>query len=252
MKRNSADSVKKGVILAGGMGTRLHPLTRVTNKHLLPVGDRPMIFHPIRTLVDAGITELLIVLGGESVGDFVRLLGDGSEFGLHILYYAHQAKADGIAGALRLAERFIQSDPFVVMLGDNIVDRSIRAHVEKFSAAPDRARIILKSVETPERFGVAEIMGGKIRRIVEKPKEPMGDLAVTGIYMYPSDVFEIVRGLKPSRRGELEITDVNNAYLAATRLDFDVFDGAWTDAGTFPSLRKATEAIWRRKVTSNE
>ncbi|MEK8023952.1 MAG: sugar phosphate nucleotidyltransferase [Candidatus Hydrogenedentota bacterium] len=247
MKLNDTGGVRKGVILAGGMGTRLHPLTRVTNKHLLPVGDQPMIFHPIRTLVDAGITELLIVLGGESVGDFVRLLGDGSEFGLKILYYAHQAKADGIAGALRLAEHFIYGDPFVVMLGDNIVDRSIKPYVDKFSANPERARILLKSVDHPERFGVAVVEKGKITRIVEKPKEKMGNLAVTGIYMYPSDVFEIVRELKPSRRGELEITDVNNGYLTRDRLEHDLFEGTWTDAGTFPSLRFATQAIWNRK-----
>ncbi len=238
--------VRKGVILAGGMGTRLHPLTRVTNKHLLPVGDQPMIFHPIRTLVEAGVEELLIVLGGESVGDFVRLLGSGEEFDLRILYYVYQSKADGIAGALKLAERFVGPDPFLVMLGDNIVDRSIRPHVERFAAAPGRARILLKKVDRPERFGVAVVENGRVTRIVEKPKEPIGDLAVTGVYMYPPDVFDVIRSLTPSTRGEYEVTDINNAYLAAGRLDHDVFEGLWTDAGTFPSLRKATEAVWRK------
>lgn len=242
-----AKGIEKGVILAGGTGSRLHPLTKVTNKHLLPVGDKPMIYYPIETLVDAGVKELLIVLGGESVGDFVRLLGDGSEFGLSILYYAHQAKADGIAGALRLARRFVAEDPFIVMLGDNITDRSIRPFVDKFAAAPDDARVILKKVDHPERFGVAEVQGGKIVRIVEKPKERIGDLAVTGIYMYPSDVFEIIAGLKPSARGEFEVTDINNAYLERGRLRHDVFDGLWTDAGTFPSLRHATEAVWGKE-----
>jgi glucose-1-phosphate thymidylyltransferase len=239
-----AKGIEKGVILAGGTGSRLHPLTKVTNKHLLPVGDKPMIYYPIETLVDAGVKELLIVLGGESVGDFVRLLGDGSDFGLSILYYAHQAKADGIAGALRLARRFVADDPFIVMLGDNITDRSIRPFVEKFAAATGDARVILKQVDHPERFGVAEVKNGEIVRIVEKPKEHIGDLAVTGIYMYPSDVFEIIAGLKPSARGEFEVTDINNAYLERGRLRHDVFDGLWTDAGTFPSLRKATEAVW--------
>lgn len=239
-------SVTKGVILAGGTGSRLHPLTKVTNKHLLPVGEQPMIYYPIKTLTSAGISELLIVLGGESVGDFVRLLGDGSEFGLSILYYAHQAKADGIAGALRLAERFVGGDPFVVMLGDNIVDGSLRPYVEKFSSEPDKARILLKEVDHPERFGVAVIEQGLITNIIEKPKKNVGNKAVTGIYMYPPDVFEIVRQLKPSGRGELEITDVNNAYLQKNRLLYDELKGLWTDAGTFPSLRSATEAVWSR------
>lgn len=239
--------VRKGVILAGGMGTRLHPLTRVTNKHLLPVGSEPMIYYPIKTLVEAGIDEMLIVLGGESVGDFVRLLGDGGEFGLRILYYAHQSRADGIAGALRLAERFVGDESFIIMLGDNIVDRSIRPHVEKFNASADRARIILKQVSHPERFGVAVVSNGEIERIVEKPKDRISDLAVTGIYMYPPDVFSIIKDLKPSGRGELEITDVNSAYLRAKRLDHDTFEGNWTDAGTFPSLRTATETVWARE-----
>lgn len=239
--------IKKGVILAGGTGTRLHPLTKVTNKHLLPVGEQPMIYYPISTLASAGISELLIVLGGESVGDFVRLLGDGSEFGLSILYYAHQAKADGIAGALRLAERFVGNDPFVVMLGDNIVDRPIRPYVEKFADRPYKARVLLKKVAHPERFGVAVLKNGKIQKIVEKPKKKIGDKAVTGIYMYPPDVFKVVRKLKPSGRGELEITDVNNAYLKDGRLEYDIFNGLWTDAGTFPSLRSATEAVWTKK-----
>lgn len=239
--------IRKGVILAGGMGTRLRPLTRVTNKHLLPVGSEPMVYHPIKTLADAGVTELLIVLGGESVGDFVRLLGDGAEFGLSMLYYAYQAKADGIAGALRLAERFVGHEPCLVMLGDNVVDRSIRPFAEQFARDVHNARILLKKVANPERFGVAEVQGGRIVRIVEKPKEEIGDLAVTGIYMFPADVFDVIRGLKPSARGELEVTDINNHYLAAGRLRHDVFPGTWTDAGTFESLRFATETVWRRQ-----
>lgn len=238
-------AIHKGVILAGGTGSRLHPLTRVTNKHLLPVGEQPMIYYPIKTLVEAGIDELLIVLGGESVGDFVRLLGDGSDFGLSILYYAHQSRANGIAGALKLAERFAGRDPFVVILGDNIVDRSIGPYVRKFAAEPDAARVLLKRVDTPERFGVAEIKGGRIHRIVEKPKRFIGNLAVTGIYMFPPDVFRVISGLVPSARGEFEVTDINNAYLAEGRLRHDVFPGLWTDAGTFPSLRRATEAVWK-------
>lgn len=245
-------AIRKGVILAGGTGSRLHPLTKVTNKHLLPVGEKPMIYYPISTLAEAGIEELLIVLGGESVGDFVRLLGNGEEFGLKILYYVYQARADGIAGALRLARRFIANDPFVVMLGDNIVDRTIRPHVERFGASPDRARILLKEVAHPERFGVAVVEDGKIREIIEKPKTPAGNLAVTGIYMYPSDVFDVIADLKPSGRGELEITDVNNAYLRRERLDWDLFDGLWTDAGTFPSLRRATEAVWEGAAVPHE
>ncbi|MBL4889839.1 MAG: NTP transferase domain-containing protein [Candidatus Lindowbacteria bacterium] len=244
-------SIRKGIILAGGMGTRLHPLTRVSNKHLLPVGEKPMIYYPIKTLVDAGVDEMLIVLGGESVGDFVRLLGDGSELGLSMLYYAHQSKADGIAGALRLAEKFIGKESFLIMLGDNIVNQPITSYVDKFREVPDRARILLKQVDHPERFGVAEIKDEKIVKIIEKPTEPVSDLAVTGIYMYPPDVFDIIRDLKPSGRGELEITDVNNAYLKEDRLEYDVFSGTWTDAGTFPSLRVATETVWRLNDQNN-
>jgi len=236
--------IHKGVILAGGMGTRLKPLTRVTNKHLLPVGEKPMIFYSIETLVEAGIEELLIVLGGESVGDFVKLLGSGDEFGLNILYYVYQSKADGIAGAIKLAERFVGQNSFVVMLGDNIVNKTIKPYVDKFAQSPDRARILLKEVEEPERFGVAEILNGKINKIIEKPKEFISNLAVTGIYMYPPDVFEVIRKLTPSARGEFEVTDINNAYLSKRRLDYDIFGGLWTDAGTFPSLRRATEAVW--------
>lgn len=236
--------IHKGVILAGGMGTRLQPLTRVTNKHLLPVGNKPMIYYPIETLRDAGIEEILIVLGGESVGDFVKLLGSGEEFGLKILYYVYQSKPDGIAGALRLAERFIGKDSFVVILGDNIVDKSIKNYVDKFREVEGRARILLKEVEQPERFGVADIENGRIKRIVEKPKENIGNFAVTGIYMYPSDVFEIIQRLTPSARGEYEVTDINNVYLKEGRLDYDIFDGLWTDAGTFTSLRHATETSW--------
>ncbi|MCM8804883.1 MAG: sugar phosphate nucleotidyltransferase [Candidatus Omnitrophica bacterium] len=229
----------KGIVLAGGLGTRLFPLTKVTNKHLLPVYNKPMIYYPIQTLIDAGIEDILIVTGGNSAGDFLRLLGNGKEFGLSHLSFVYQEGEGGIAAALSLAERFCDNDKMVVILGDNIVEKSIKKEVEIYQKQEKGARILLKEVENPGRFGVAEIKNGKIIRIVEKPKVPPSNLAVTGIYMYDSQVFDIIRTLKPSERGELEITDVNNRYLEMGQLTYGILDGWWTDAGTFDSLLKA-------------
>jgi glucose-1-phosphate thymidylyltransferase len=229
----------KGVVLAGGLGTRLYPLTKVTNKHLLPVYNKPMIYYPILTLVEAGIKDILIVTGGNSAGDFLKLLGNGKEFGLSHLSFVYQEGEGGIAAALSLAEHFCENDKIVVILGDNIVEKSIKKEVEIFEKQEKGARILLKEVENPERFGVAEIKDGKIVRIIEKPKIPPSNLAVTGIYMYDSQVFDIIRTLKPSERGELEITDVNNKYLEMGQLTYGILDGWWTDAGTFDSLLKA-------------
>jgi len=233
----------KGVILAGGLGTRMRPLTKVTNKHLLPVNDLPMIFYPIRTLVKAGITDLLIVTGGNDSGDFLKLLGNGSEFGLSSLYYAYQEGEGGIAEALKLAERFVGSGKFVVMLGDNITNSDIAGEVEEFKKLGG-ARILLHRVEDPCRFGVVTF-GKKMEivKITEKPKNPDTNYIVTGIYMYDANVFDITRTLSPSGRGELEITDVNNAYLKKGKLSYGKIDGWWTDAGTFETLRYATEKI---------
>ncbi|HET6203794.1 MAG TPA: sugar phosphate nucleotidyltransferase [Planctomycetota bacterium] len=233
----------KGVILAGGLGTRLFPLTKVTNKHLLPVYDRPMIYYPLRTLVEAGIRDLLLVTGGNNAGDFLRLLGNGTEFGLKHLNYTYQVGEGGIADALRLAEHFADGEKICVFLGDNLVERSIRREVEAFERQPRGARILLKEVPDPERFGVAEVEGGAVLRIEEKPPRPRSRLAVVGIYFYDGRVFEILRTLEPSARGELEITDVNNAYLRAGALSFGLLEGWWTDAGTFPSLLRANALV---------
>lgn len=229
----------KGIVLAGGLGTRLYPLTKVTNKHLLPVYNKPMIYYPIQTLVDAGIKDILIVTGGNSAGDFLKLLGNGKEFGLSHLSFVYQEGEGGIADALSLAEHFCDNDKMVVILGDNIIEKSIKKEVEIFEKQEKGARILLKEVENPERFGVAEIKDGKVIRIIEKPKIPPSNLAVTGIYMYDRQVFDIIRTLKPSERGELEITDVNNRYLEIGQLTYGILDGWWTDAGTFDSLLKA-------------
>ncbi|MGB9677990.1 MAG: sugar phosphate nucleotidyltransferase [Candidatus Ratteibacteria bacterium] len=229
----------KGIVLAGGLGTRLYPLTKVTNKHLLPVYNKPMIYYPILTLVEAGIKDILIVTGGNSAGDFLKLLGNGKEFGLSHLSFVYQEGEEGIAAALSLAEHFCDNDKMVVILGDNIVEKSIKKEVEIFEKQKKGARILLKEVEKPERFGVAEIKDEKIIRIIEKPKIPPSNLIVTGIYMYDSQVFDIIRTLKPSERGELEITDVNNKYLQMGQLTYGILDGWWTDAGTFDSLLKA-------------
>ncbi|MEK6674994.1 MAG: sugar phosphate nucleotidyltransferase [Planctomycetota bacterium] len=234
----------KGVILAGGLGTRMLPLTRVTNKHLLPVYNKPMIYYPIECLVNAGIEDIMIVTGGNDAGDFLRLLGNGHAFGLHDLHYTYQEGEGGIADALRLAEHFADGDKIVVVLGDNIIEGNIHKAVEDFGKSGAGAKILLKEVPDPERFGVAELQNGKIVRIIEKPKQPPSNYAVIGIYMYDSQVFEIIRPLKPSARGELEITDVNNAYLKKGQLSYDIIDGWWTDAGTFESLDRA----WRMVV----
>ncbi|MCM8833344.1 MAG: sugar phosphate nucleotidyltransferase [Candidatus Omnitrophica bacterium] len=229
----------KGVVLAGGLGTRLYPLTKVTNKHLLPVYNKPMIYYPIQTLVDAGITDILIVTGGNSAGDFLKLLGNGKEFGLSHLSFVYQEGERGIADALSLAEHFCGGEKVVVILGDNIIEKSIREEVKIFEKQKKGARILLKEVENPERFGVPVIENGNIIKIIEKPKVPPSNYAVTGIYMYDNQVFSIIRTLKPSERGELEITDVNNRYIEMKQLTYGILDGWWTDAGTFESLLKA-------------
>ena len=230
----------KGVILAGGLGTRLLPLTKVTNKHLLPVYNRPMIYYPIRTLINAGIEDIMLVTGGNNAGEFLRLLGNGAEFGLKRISYAYQEGEGGIAEALSLAEDFADREKIVVILGDNIIEGNIKEAVQKFAAQPKGAKIILKEVSDPERFGVAEVKGGKIIHIEEKPKVPKTNLAVIGIYMYDGEVFDIIRTLKPSGRGELEITDVNNSYIERGSMTYEILKGWWTDAGTFESLHRAS------------
>jgi glucose-1-phosphate thymidylyltransferase len=221
----------KGIILAGGLGTRLAPLTKITNKHLLPIYDKPMIFYPIKTLVDAGVRDLLIVTGGNNAGDFLRLLGNGSAFNLPHINYTYQEGEGGIADALRLAEHFAEGQKVVVMLGDNVIEKDIRQGVAAFRKQKRGARVYLKEVANPRAYGVAELRGHKIVSIVEKPTHPKSNLAVIGIYMYDPAVFDIIRTLKPSGRGELEITDVNNAYIKRGQLSYDVLDGWWADAG---------------------
>jgi glucose-1-phosphate thymidylyltransferase len=233
----------KGVVLAGGTGSRLFPLTKITNKHLLPVYDKPMIYYPIQTLVDAGIEDILIVTGGRNAGDFLRLLANGKEFGLTHLDYTYQEGEGGIAEALGLAHHFGAGHRLCVILGDNIIQGSIREAVEDFRKQPSGAKILLKEVEDAERFGVAEMADGKILGIEEKPKNPKSNLAVTGIYLYDETVFDKVQQLKRSDRGELEITDVNNAYIAEGSMTFAQLDGWWTDAGTFESLLRANNLV---------
>ena len=233
----------KGVILAGGLGTRLHPLTRVTNKHLLPVWDRPMIYYPIECLVGAGIDDILLVTGGNNAGDFLRLLGNGEDFGLKHLNYTYQKGEGGIAEALSLARHFADGEPICVVLGDNIIESNIREAVRRFGAGDFGAQILLKEVDDPERFGVAELLGDRVVGIEEKPQRPKSNYAVIGIYMYDARVFEIIETLEPSLRGELEITDVNNAYIREGRMTYEVLDGWWTDAGTFESLYRASRLV---------
>ena len=240
----------KGVILAGGTGSRLFPLTRVTNKHLLPVYDKPMIYYPVQTLVDAGIHDILIVTGGSSAGDFLRLLRNGKDFGLQQLNFAYQEGEGGIADALRLAEYFARGEKICVVLGDNIIEGSIREAKESFDRQPSGAKILLKKVHDPERFGVPAFDGDRIVRIEEKPKQPKSDFAVIGIYFYDSTVFNRVRTLKPSARNEFEITDVNNSYLAEGQLTHNIIDGWWTDAGTFESLWKASNLVRDQRVAA--
>jgi len=232
----------KGVILAGGLGTRLSPLTKVTNKHLLPIYNKPMIYYPIECLKLAGIRDILIVTGGNSAGDFLKLLGNGEEFGVNLLY-AYQKGEGGIADALRLAGRFALGERIVVVLGDNIMEKSIRPFVEDYGRQPSGAKILLKEVQDPNRFGVASLEGDRVVGIEEKPEHPRTNLAVIGVYMYDSTVFDIIERLEPSARGELEITDVNNAYIERGELTYGVLEGWWTDAGTFESLRRACDLV---------
>jgi glucose-1-phosphate thymidylyltransferase len=233
----------KGVILAGGLGSRLRPLTRITNKHLLPVYDRPMIYYPIDMLVQAGIEDILIVTGGTSAGDFLRLIGNGEDFGLSQVHYAYQAGEGGIAEALGLAREFVDDDRMVVVLGDNILQKGIKQGVAAFARQERGSRIFLTRVDHPWEYGIAEVEGSRIRRIVEKPKDPPSNLAVIGVYMYPPDVFEIIRTLQPSARGELEITDVNNAYIERGEMEYELVDGWWLDAG------ENHEALLRANLT---
>ncbi|HPC44468.1 MAG TPA: sugar phosphate nucleotidyltransferase [Candidatus Latescibacteria bacterium] len=236
----------KGVILAGGTGSRLFPLTKVTNKHLLPVYDRPMIYHPIQALVNAGIRDIMIVTGGENAGDFLRLLGNGSEFGLQHLNYAYQEKPGGIAQALALAEHFVGNEKFVVALGDNIIQKSIRAAAQAFEHQPEGAKILLAEVDNPRSYGIARIDGNAVVEIIEKPSDPPSNFAVIGIYFYTPEVFKIIKTLKPSGRGELEITDVNNEYLRRGTLSFEYLDGWWADCGeSIPWLLRANNLVAR-------
>ena len=237
----------KGVILAGGLGSRLLPMTRIPNKHLLPVYDRPMIYYPLQQLADAGIDDVLIVTGGGSAGDFLRLLQDGREFGLKYLRYAYQEGEGGIAQALGLARHFAAGESVAVLLGDNIFQHPIGNAVEAFRKKPDGAMVLLKEVPDPERFGVARMEDGRIVEIIEKPSVPPGKLAVTGCYFYDPSVFDIISGLEPSKRGELEITDVNNAYIERGALTHHIVNGWWTDAGTIESLFRASTLVAQEK-----
>lgn len=233
----------KGIILAGGLGKRLHPLTKITNKHLLPIYNRPMIHYPLKTLADAGIRDVLIVTGGNHAGEFLRLLGNGREFGLDDISYAYQEGEGGIADALSLARHFADREKLIVVLGDNILQDDIRKPVSAFREQKSGARILLKKVPDPQRFGVPEIRDGRIVGIEEKPKAPKSEYSVTGIYMYDAGVFDIVDKLEPSARNELEITDVNNAYIKRGDLYYDIIEGWWTDAGTFESLFRASDLV---------
>jgi len=233
----------KGVILAGGLGSRMLPCTKVTNKHLLPVYNKPMIYYPLNTLVKGGLKDIMIVTGGNNAGDFLRLLGNGSEFGLKDISYTYQEGEGGIADALKLAENFVDEDKVIVMLGDNIIKDDISEAINEFEKQPKGAKIFLKEVSDPERFGVAEIKDGKVINIEEKPEDPKSNYSVIGLYMYDSDVFEIAKTLKPSNRGELEITDVNNEYIRKGLMTYSIIDGWWTDAGTFESLYRASKLV---------
>ena len=233
----------KGVVLAGGLGTRLRPLTSVTNKHLLPVYDQPMIYYPIQTLVNAGIADIMIVTGGNSAGDFLKLLGNGKAFGLKHLNYTYQEGEGGIAHALALVEHFSAGEPVCVVLGDNIIEGNIAAAVRAYRHQGGGAKIILKKVPDPDRFGVPELDGQRVLRIEEKPEAPKSDYAVIGIYMYDNEVYNIIRTLAPSGRGELEITDVNNAYIKRDEMTWEELEGWWTDAGTFESLLHASNLV---------
>ncbi len=240
----------KGIVLAGGLGSRLYPLTKVTNKHLLPIYDKPMIYYPIETLVEAGIRDIMIVTGGKNAGEFLRLLGNGRDFGLNHLNYTYQEGEGGIAAALALAEFFADGQPICVILGDNIIEGSIARYVENFRRQKHGARILLKEVDDPQRFGVPEIHGDRIVRIEEKPLVPASRYAVTGIYMYDEEVFGFIKELRPSARGELEITDVNNAYIRKGSMQYDILEGWWTDAGTFESLLRASNLVSGKRTAT--
>ena len=237
----------KGVILAGGLGTRLFPLTLVSNKHLLPVYNKPMIYYPIETLVGAGLKDILIVTGGNHAGEFLRLLGNGHQFGLKHINYTYQRGEGGIAEALGLAKHFADNEKIVVILGDNIIEKNIRTSISRFKRQKDGAAIFLKKVRNPEEYGVAEIRDGRVVNIIEKPKRPGSNLAVLGIYMYDNRVFDIIRTLKPSRRGELEITDVNNAYIKAGSMRYEMLTGGWADAGESINAYNDTINLVRRQ-----
>jgi len=233
----------KGVVLAGGTGSRLNPLTRVTNKHLLPVFDKPMVYYPVQTLVNAGIKEILLVTGGKNAGEFLRLLGNGRDFGLKHINYTYQEGEGGIAEALGLAEHFADGESVCVVLGDNIIENNVHHAVESFTKQRHGAKILLKEVQDAERFGVAEIRGDRVVGIQEKPSNPKSTYAVIGIYLYDATVFQKIRRLKHSGRGELEITDVNNFYIEEGNLTYEILDGWWTDAGTFESLLRANNLV---------
>ena len=238
----------KGIILAGGLGKRLNPLTCITNKHLLPVYDKPMIYYPIEKLVQAGIKDILIVTGGTFAGDFLMLLGNGKEFGLKHINYTYQEGQGGIAEALGLAEHFAEEEKIVVILGDNIIEDDITPYVKRFKSQDKGAKIFLKKVDHPQRFGVPRFKNSKIISIDEKPRNPKSPYAVTGLYMYDNAVFNIVKTLKPSDRGELEITDVNNHYIKEGSLTHEVLKGTWSDAGTFESLYKSSELVRKKMI----
>jgi glucose-1-phosphate thymidylyltransferase len=236
-------NMPKGVVLAGGTGSRLYPLTKITNKHLLPVYDKPMLYYPIETLVNAGIRDIMIVTGGKNSGDFLRLLANGKEFGLEHINYTYQEGEGGIAEALALAEHFVDNSSVCVILGDNIIEGNIKAAVDAFRQQGAGAKVLLREVEDAERFGVAEIRDGRIVGVEEKPKVPKSNYAVTGIYLYDHTVFQKIRQISRSNRGELEITDVNNLYIAEGAMTYDFLEGWWTDAGTFDSLRRANNLV---------
>lgn len=242
----------KGIVLAGGLGSRLKPLTSVTNKHLLPIYDQPMIYYPIQTLVDAGITDIMIVTGGNSAGDFLRLLGNGKAFGLKHLNYTYQEGEGGIAAALSLVEHFAGDEPICVILGDNIIQGNICSAVEDYRQQERGAKILLKKVTDPQRFGVPELDGKRVLRIEEKPAQPKSEFAVIGIYLYDAEVFDIIRTLKPSGRDELEITDVNNAYIERGAMTWDELEGWWSDAGTFESLLNASNLVAQTGANKRE
>lgn len=242
----------KGVVLAGGLGSRLFPLTKITNKHLLPVYHQPMIYYPIQTLVNAGIDDIMIVTGGNSAGDFLRLLGNGKEFGLKHLNYTYQEGEGGIADALSLVEHFADGKPVCCVLGDNIIEGNIRQAARSYRHQGRGAKILLKEVHDPRRFGVPEIAGKQVVRIEEKPKDPKSNFAVIGVYFFDADVFNFIKTLKPSERGELEITDVNNIYIERGEMSWDELDGWWTDAGTFESLLYASNLVAKTGANNME